>query len=209
MSAPGRGGSADRTHNARFVAGAADAARLPPLPFPEIAFAGRSNVGKSSLLNRLVGRRSLARVSKTPGRTQQINFFVIDERLTFVDLPGYGFARVPAAIQQRWKQLVEGYLTQRDNLHAVVVIIDLRRGIEPDDRLLLDYLEARNLPLILAATKSDKLGYAERQRRTAALKMDRGASATVVLVSSHSGEGVQRLWQEIESLLIRPPRHKA
>src|SRR5271169_4067206 len=98
-------------HTARFVAGAADPAHLPKLTYPEIAFAGRSNVGKSSLLNRLVGQHKLARVSKTPGRTQQINFFLIDERLTFVDLPGYGFARVPAHVQQQWKQLVEAYLT--------------------------------------------------------------------------------------------------
>lgn len=182
---------------------------LPRLPHPEIAFAGRSNVGKSSLLNRLVGRHGLARVSKTPGRTQQINFFVIDERLTFVDLPGYGFARVPAAIQQQWKDLVEGYLSRRTNLCAVVAIVDLRRGIEDDDGLLIEYLHARKIPVILAATKADKLAYGERQRRAAALQARRGGVHAVVLSSARSGEGVQRLWQEIEPLVAHPVRGNA
>src|SRR5262245_12283289 len=98
------------SHTACFLAGASDPQHLPKLTHPEIAFAGRSNVGKSSLLNRLVGQRKLARVSKTPGRTQQINFFLIDERLTIVDLPGYGFARMPLPVRAHWKHLVETYL---------------------------------------------------------------------------------------------------
>src|SRR5512135_392225 len=106
------------SRTARFLAGATDPEHLPRLNHPEIAFAGRSNVGKSSLLNRLVGHRKLARVSKTPGRTQQINFFLIDERLTFVDLPGYGFARVPLHVKEEWKMLVEDYLVHRDTLRA-------------------------------------------------------------------------------------------
>ena len=122
------------------------------MPYPEIAFAGRSNVGKSSLLNRLVGHHGLARVSKTPGRTQQINFFSIDDQLTFVDLPGYGFARVPAHVQQQWKDLVEGYLTRRPNLIAVAVIVDLRRGVESDDNQLIAYLHAQRVPVLLIAT---------------------------------------------------------
>src|SRR5207249_1110622 len=126
------------SHSARFLAGAADPTQLPKLGYPEIAFAGRSNVGKSSLLNRLVGQRGLARVSKTPGRTQQINFFLIDEQLVFADLPGYGFARVPAGVQQQWKRLVEAYLTQRRQLCAVVLLVDLRRGIQAEDAMLLD-----------------------------------------------------------------------
>lgn len=190
--------------HARFVAGVAEAGQLPRLSHPEIAFAGRSNVGKSSLLNRLVGHRGLARVSKTPGRTQQINFFVIDERLTFVDLPGYGFARVPATVQQQWKILVERYLNGRGNLCAVVVIVDLRRGIQSDDRVLIEYLQAHSVPVILVATKADKLAYGERQRRAAALMTERRAGVrAVVLASSHSGEGMPRLWAEIEPLVAR------
>ena len=187
------------SHAARFVAAATAPAQLPRLPHPEIAFAGRSNVGKSSLLNRLVGRQRLARVSKTPGRTQQLNFFVVDERLTFVDLPGYGFARVPASVQEQWKRLVESYLAGRKRLRAVVVIVDLRRGVEPDDALLLDYLHAHRVPAIIVATKADKLGYGERQRRAAALRSVAPAPVRAVVVcSSSSGDGIEQLWHEIE-----------
>jgi GTP-binding protein len=184
---------------AHFLGGAADPTQLPKLPYPEIAFAGRSNVGKSSLLNRLVGRRGLARVSKTPGRTQHINFFLVDERLTFVDLPGYGFARVPAKLQQNWKRLVETYLSKRRNLRAVVVIVDLRRGVEADDAQLLDFLQAHGIVAILVVTKSDKLGYGERQHRAQAIQRQFAADvASVVLCSSMSGAGIAQLWEEIE-----------
>ena len=196
MTAPGRGAGA------RFIAGAAEPAHFPALPYPEIAFAGRSNVGKSSLLNRFVGQRGLARVSKTPGRTQQINFFALGDRLTVVDLPGYGFARVPAAVQTQWRVLVEAYLSGRPNLCGVVVLIDLRRGIEDDDWLLIDYLGRHHIPAILAATKADKLSYGERQRRGAALSAaGRGQLQAVVLTSAHSGEGVQRLRHEVDAAL--------
>jgi len=184
-------------HSARFVAGAADPRRLPKLDYPEIAFAGRSNVGKSSLLNRLVGQHRLARVSKTPGRTQQINFFLIDERLTFVDLPGYGFARVPAAVQQQWKHLVEAYLTHRKNLRAVVVLVDLRREIEADDMVLLDFLRVHRLPAILVATKADKLAYGERLRRVQGFAEVVGSSVAVIVTSASSGDGIADLWRGI------------
>jgi GTP-binding protein len=180
------------------VAAAAAPVQLPRLPHPEVAFAGRSNVGKSSLLNRLVGRRRLARISKTPGRTQEVNFFVVDERLTFVDLPGYGFARVPASVQEQWKRLVESYLAGRKNLRAVVVIVDLRRGVQSDDALLLDYLEAHHVPAILAVTKADKLGYGERQRHRAAICRAAPPVTAVVVCSAVSGDGIEQLWQEIE-----------
>jgi GTP-binding protein len=185
-------------HTARFLAGAADPAHIPKLSYPEIAFAGRSNVGKSSLLNRLVGQHKLARVSKTPGRTQQINFFLIDERLVFVDLPGYGFARVPPRVQQQWKHLVETYLSTRRNLRAVAVIVDLRRGVESDDAQLLDYLHARGIAAILVATKADKLAYGARQRRAREIidALPHAVTAAVVC-SAASGEGVGQLWQQI------------
>jgi GTP-binding protein len=137
-------------------------------------------------------------VSKTPGRTQQLNFFVVDERLTFVDLPGYGFARVPAVVRMRWKQLVESYLRRREYLRAVVVIIDLRRGLEGDDVELCEYLSAHRLPAILVATKSDKLGHGERKRRAQALAEAAIAGiAAVVVCSARTGEGIQRLWKQI------------
>jgi GTP-binding protein len=184
------------TRVARFAAAAADPGRVPRLGLPEVAFAGRSNVGKSSLLNRLVQRRALARVSKTPGRTQQINFFVVDERLVLVDLPGYGFARVSASVREQWRTLVEHYLTRRRTLRAVVVIVDLRRGVEPDDLQLLDFLEAHRVPVVLAATKADKLAYGARvrQARTLAATV---APRPVVVCSAASGDGVGEVWRRV------------
>jgi GTP-binding protein len=195
------------SRRAVFIAGASDPAHLPKSSHPEIAFAGRSNVGKSSLLNRLVGQRKLARVSKTPGRTQQINFFLIDERLTFVDLPGYGFARVPLHVKQQWKRLVETYLSTRGNLRAVVIIVDLRRGVEEDDAQLLDYLLAQGIPAILVATKADKLAYGARQRRAhdIAHGLDQRI-ATVVVCSAQSGDGIDQLWKEMSATLEGAPR---
>ncbi len=194
-------------HSARFIAGAADPAQLPKARHPEIAFAGRSNVGKSSLLNRLVGQHGLARVSKTPGRTQQLNFFVVDERLTFVDLPGYGFARVPADVQARWRVLIESYLSRRRALRGVVVIIDLRRGLQPDDRQLCAYLQSCRIPVILVATKADKLAHAARQRQAQAIAAEAvpGALARVVC-SGHTGAGIDELWRKIESLALAGKR---
>ncbi|MBI3781784.1 MAG: YihA family ribosome biogenesis GTP-binding protein [Deltaproteobacteria bacterium] len=188
-------------HNARFLAGASQPARIPAFPYPEVAFAGRSNVGKSSLLNRLVGQRRLARVSKTPGRTQQINFFLVDERLTFVDLPGYGFARVPLRVKDEWKRLVEAYLVERRRLRAVIVLVDLRRLLEDDDALLVDFLAANHIPCLLVATKADKLAYGARLQAVAALDAlasKRGFDA--LACSAESGEGMDRLWKKIEAL---------
>jgi len=183
-----------RTHTAGFLAGSAEATRLPVWPHPEIAFAGRSNVGKSSLLNRLVGQRGLARVSKTPGRTQQINFFLIDDRIVFADLPGYGFARVPVAVRDGWKDLVEGYLSRRRELRAVVVLVDLRRGLEADDEQLLDYLRVQKLPALVVATKADKLALGQRRERSRALATALGAERPLIVCSATSGEGVASLW---------------
>jgi len=186
-------------HPARFVSAASDPARLPVLAFPEVAFVGRSNVGKSSLLNRLVGQRSLARVSKTPGRTQQINFFLVDESVTFVDLPGYGFARVPAAIRAAWKGLVEGYLSSRGaQLCAVCVLIDVRRGVADDDRMLLDYLHSLELRSFVALTKSDKLARGPRLLRCREIAASL-PSRTVIATSAAAGDGMDGIWAEIES----------
>jgi GTP-binding protein len=180
-----------RVTSARFLAAASDPGHLPRHQWPEIAFAGRSNVGKSSLLNRLTGQHKLARVSKTPGRTQQLNFLLINDAVVFVDLPGYGFARVPLAVKERWRTLVEAYLTTRRSLRVVVVIVDIRRGIEPDDRLLLDFLAAHHIRAILVATKADKLNRNDWMRQTAALR--HAAPCALHVVSSHTGDGIAAL----------------
>jgi GTP-binding protein len=182
-----------------FVAGATRLDRLPPPALPEVAFAGRSNVGKSALLNRLLGRRGLARVSKTPGRTQQINFFAVDERLLLVDLPGYGFARVPVAVKNQWCVLVEGYLTARRTLRGVVVLVDIRRGIEADDARLLDFLAAHAIPARLVATKTDKLARGPRLRRLAEIAAQRAGDPPIAF-SAVSGDGVTQLWSAIDAL---------
>lgn len=189
-----------RSHQAGFATAATDASHLPNLPFPEVAFAGRSNVGKSSLLNRLVNRRNLARVSKTPGRTQQINFFVVDERVVFVDLPGYGFARVPADVQQAWKALVEGYLSARRGLLAVCVLVDVRRGVEPDDARLLEYLRALGISAFVAITKVDKLARGPRLQRCREIARSL-SGVPIVATSAATGEGMAEVWDRILSAL--------
>jgi GTP-binding protein len=193
---------------ATFVAGAEAPARFPAATLPEIAFAGRSNAGKSALLNRLLGRRGLARVSKTPGRTQQINFFRVEERFLFVDLPGYGFARVPETVQRGWRRLVEGYLTARRDLRTVVLIVDVRRGLEADDLLLTEFLDAHGIPIVLAVNKIDKLSRGERSRHLASLRAARPRSPAVA-VSARTGEGVDELWKPLREILGAGRRGRA
>jgi GTP-binding protein len=183
---------------ARFVAGAARAAQFPGTQLPEVAFAGRSNVGKSSLLNRLVGQRGLARVSKTPGRTQQINFFEVGEKLMIADLPGYGFARVPAAVQEAWRELIETYLARRRQLRAVVLIVDVRRGIEHEEELLIDFLASHGRKTILVVTKADKVGRGERAERLRRIG-ERWADLPAVAFSALTGEGAVDVWAEVRA----------
>lgn len=190
-----------RVTSARFLTAASTPGKLPRHQWPEIAFAGRSNVGKSTLLNRLVGQRKLARVSKTPGRTQQLNFFLLNDALVFVDLPGYGFARVPLSVKAEWQKLVESYLADDRPLQAVVVIVDLRRGVEADDQQLLDFLDAQGIPAILVATKADKLNRSEQTKHIAALRC--AASLEPCVISSHTGAGIDRLWAAIDGALRR------
>jgi GTP-binding protein len=171
-----------------FTYGASRPTQLPRQSYPEIALAGRSNVGKSSLLNCLVHRSGMARVSKTPGRTQQINFFLIDGAWYLVDLPGYGFARVPMAVRDGWRGLVDAYL-QRNVLRGLIVIVDLRRGVQSEDEQLLGFLAARGIPVCVAATKADKVGRGQRQRHIEALRRTR-SDVDIVVCSAATGEGV-------------------
>ena len=181
----------------RFAGAAAEVTALPHLGLPEIAFAGRSNVGKSSLINELTRTPSLARTSATPGRTQQINFFELPGTVAFADLPGYGFARVPERVRAAWKPLVEGYLASRETLRAVVLIIDPRRGIETDDRRLLAFLDGCGRPTVVVASKVDKLGRADLERAIAEITL---VVPEVVSFSARSGEGQRQLWRRLATL---------
>ncbi len=135
-----------------FIKSAAKPAHYPPADFPEIAFAGRSNVGKSSLINVLVNRKSLVRTSSTPGRTQLINFFDVNGQFTLVDLPGYGYAKVPLAVKKEWGPMMERYLSSRPSLRGVVLIFDIRRTPVAEDRQMLDWLRAYDIPPLLVMT---------------------------------------------------------
>jgi GTP-binding protein len=188
--------------NPRFIASAARPPEYPPPGPPEIAFAGRSNVGKSSLINALVRHKKLVRVSGTPGRTQRLNFFACgDDRLRLVDLPGYGFAKVPPAVKASWQGMVEAYLTGRPTLAGVVVILDIRRELRSEDRMLLDFLAAHRVEAVVAATKADKLSGNQRAARLAKLRQALGPGGEPVPFSATTGLGRPELLARLEELL--------
>jgi len=179
---------------ARFLSSAASVKDFPPEAGPELAFAGRSNVGKSSALNALAGRKRLAFSSKTPGRTQTINFFDLGEVGRLADLPGYGHASVPQALRATWDDLISGYLTGRATLAGVVVLMDARRPLTENDRNFLEWLRPVEVPRLVLLAKSDKLSRAERIKTLASTRaaLDKAAmTSQVALFSSKSGEGVE------------------
>jgi GTP-binding protein len=195
-----------RVVHAEFVAGAVDAASLPPPTLVEIAFAGRSNVGKSSLLNAMMQRKGLARTSNTPGCTRQLNVYEVrcadGLALRFVDLPGYGWARRSKSERAEWQGMIEGYLQERAGLRGVAVLVDVRRGVEEEERQLVDFLRQprhvstpKPLATILVATKVDKLGAAARKPALAVVKANAGTKP--IGFSAVSGEGREELWARI------------
>ncbi|MDA8107646.1 MAG: ribosome biogenesis GTP-binding protein YihA/YsxC [Betaproteobacteria bacterium] len=177
---------------------------LPPEGPPEVAVVGRSNVGKSSAINALTGRRRLAFVSRTPGRTQTLNFFTIGSLGRLVDVPGYGYARVPQAMRADWDRLVGGYLRERASLAGVAVIMDARHAPTPKDAELTGWLKPTGLTLLVLLSKCDKLARAARQtalRRTRAALSAAGMHAEVLLFSSLTGEGVEEARHVLETWL--------
>ncbi len=187
---------------AEFITSAVKSDQYPPPEYPEIAFAGRSNVGKSSLINKLVNRKRLVKTSSTPGRTQLINFFLVNEALSLVDLPGYGYAKVPAAVKRQWGPMVETYIANRSCLKAVVLLMDLRRTPRSEEFNLMDWLHHHKVPTILVLTKADKLSKTkqQKQRRNAAeiLGVD---MEDLLLFSAKSGKGKEGLWELIEQVV--------
>ena len=175
--------------------------QIPSDPLAQVAFSGRSHVGKSSLINSLLGRKSLARVSSAPGKTITINFYEIDKKLYLVDLPGYGFAKRTLEEKKKWSALTDGYFTQNDNidrLSLVLQLIDSRIGPTKDDEMMLDYLRAAELPFAVVATKTDKLNATERKKNLAAIEAHPLISgAPVIPFSALKGEGKDELWKVI------------
>jgi len=178
-----------------FAGAAAQPGAYPKLPHPEIAFAGRSNVGKSSLINRLLDRQ-IARTSATPGRTRQLNFFVVNQNLTFVDLPGYGYAQVSKQERGQWQHLVEDYLIHSENLRGVIIIVDIRRGPEDEELALCEFFVYHQLPFLIVATKCDKLKRGQLQQQHKALTAQLG-DYPLLLFSAHDGSGKAELWQAV------------
>lgn len=192
-----------RIDRADLAAVAVKPAQYPEENMPEIAFAGRSNVGKSSLLNLLTGRKKLARVSGAPGKTRTINFYNADDKFRIVDLPGYGYARVSKSISQDWGKMVESYLETRKNLLKVVQLVDIRHEPTGDDRQMYEYLKYHGLDGIVVATKADKLSANERRKSISRIRkvLDLNADDVVIPVSALKRSGQDLLLEEIEKLI--------
>lgn len=187
---------------ADFIKSAAKPKDYPPPGLPEVAFVGRSNVGKSSLINVLAARKGLVRTSSTPGRTQLINFFDINSILTLVDLPGYGYAKAPPALRKQWGPMIESYLSIRESLKAVVLILDIRRVPSDGDLQMLRWLELYNIPPILVLTKCDKLSKNEQAKQTVIIASAIKREKNMLLpFSALSKDGREGIWNKIISLL--------
>ena len=186
--------------SAEFVKSAVLPSQYPPATMPEIAFVGRSNVGKSSLINTLVGRKNLAKTSNTPGRTQLINFFVINEAVSFVDLPGYGFAKVSRAVKKDWGEMIEAYLKNRQNLVMVILILDIRRDPSNDDLSLRDWLEDYRIPCLYILTKVDKLSnnQAINRRRIIEKILNTSGDIKPIFFSAVTQKGKNEIWQVLD-----------
>ena len=187
--------------SAEFVTSAVKKSQYPPAVLPEIAFSGRSNVGKSSLINTLVNRRHLVKTSATPGRTQLINFFDINSNLTFVDLPGYGYAKVPAAVRKKWGPMIETYLSSRKTLKGVVVIMDIRRLPREEEQNLIHWLAHFSIAAILVLTKTDKLSKTKVLKQQAAILQSLAVEKEdVILFSAKTRRGRDAVWDAILTL---------
>ena len=187
--------------SAEFLTSAVKSSQYPPPVLPEVAFAGRSNVGKSSLINTLVNRKRLVKTSATPGRTRLINFFVINEVIVFVDLPGYGYAKVPVAVKKTWTPMVENYIQTRQCLKGVVLIMDIRRKPEEEEIACINWLDHLNVPSILVLTKADKLSKTRQiaRRRSVAEALSMGVE-NLLLFSAKSRQGRDLIWQRVKHL---------
>ncbi len=190
------------TQKVKLRISAGEPKQFPRDTIPQVTFSGRSNVGKSSLINTLLGRKSLARVSSAPGKTITVNFYEVDGKLFLVDLPGYGYAKRTFENKKQWSALTDGYFTNNPNIDLlclVIQLIDIRVGITADDRMMIDFLAQSGIPFIIVATKSDKPNKTDRKKSLDAIAFDRSVpnGTPIIPFSSLSGEGKQELWQQI------------
>ncbi|KMN37644.1 MULTISPECIES: ribosome biogenesis GTP-binding protein YihA/YsxC [Lysinibacillus] len=190
-----------KVHNVEMVISAVRPDQYPEDGLPEFALAGRSNVGKSSFINRMIGRKALARISSKPGKTQTLNFYKIEEQLFFVDVPGYGYAKVSKTEREAWGKMIERYFTGRQELKAVVQIIDLRHPPTADDRMMYDFLKHYNIPCIVIATKADKIpkGKWDKHKKIVKETLEMEKSDSLIVFSSETGLGFEEAWKTIEN----------
>lgn len=176
----------------------------PTIGYPEVALAGRSNVGKSSLINRMLNRKALARISCTPGKTRTINFYNVNDEIHVVDLPGYGYAKVSKVEKEKWGGIIETYLKSREELKMLVQLVDIRHEPTSDDKLMFSWIKQRNLPTVIVATKADKISRNQMFKNLAIVKKALGVTPEdrFVLFSSETGQGREELWDIIESICI-------
>lgn len=177
--------------------------QYPETDYPEIALAGRSNVGKSSFINKMINRKSLARTSSKPGKTQTLNFYLINESLYFVDVPGYGYAKVSKKEREAWGKMIETYLTTRKQLKAVVLIVDLRHPPTEDDCMMYEFLKYYHIPTIIIGTKADKISKSKWQKhvKMAKEKLQLRPEDPFIIFSSETGYGKDKAWEAIEQFL--------
>lgn len=186
---------------AEFLLSAAEYEQFPPTKFPEVAFAGRSNVGKSSMINKLIERKNLVKTGNTPGKTRLVNFFSVEDKLIFTDLPGYGYAAVSKAERTAWGKLIERYFTKRRQLSACVILLDIRREPNADDIDMIKSMINAKIPAIPVLTKADKLSNNDKLNQTRIISSMIGVSMDdIILFSSVTGEGREECWEKIREL---------
>lgn len=193
-----------KINNVELLISAVRPAQYPEGDLPEFALAGRSNVGKSSFINKMIGRKSMARISSKPGKTQTLNFYKLEEDLLFVDVPGYGYAKVSKSERAAWGKMIETYFTSRHVLKAVVLIVDLRHPPTADDCMMYDFLKHYNIPCIVIATKADKIpkGKWDKHKKIVKDELQMENGDPLIVFSSETGLGFDAAWKEIESRML-------
>jgi GTP-binding protein len=190
-----------KVYDVRFFRSVFNLSEIPRPTLPEVAFTGRSNVGKSTLINTLINRKGFAKTSSTPGRTQSINFIDVNGAVFFVDLPGYGYANVPAAIRKQWQPLIEGYLKNRATLQVVILIVDVRRDPKDEEASFVEWLTLHKIPLLVVITKIDKVSKDKQKKSLRHWEKFLDAKGNVIMFSGLTGAGKEKVWKALTRIL--------